>query len=127
MRLEPDLTSKGPDSFDPYVLREGAEVGVGGRGQVLEDGELVADAVGGEVGHRGQGSFLVFEYHGADKFGLEFDNNSGGGCVFFGWNGEGIGYQEVGGHGGHVGNVPGGAGGRKGGGEDLLVNSADDG
>jgi hypothetical protein len=104
--LEADLSSKGPHGLDADVLGEGAELGVGGGGEVLEDGELVPDTVGGEVGHRRQGGLLVFRYHGADEFRLEFDDNSGGASVLLGWYGKGVDNQEVGGHGGHIGDVP---------------------
>jgi len=98
---------------------------VGGGGEVLKDGVLVPDTVGGEVGHRGQGGLLVFKHHGADEFRLEFDDNSGGAGVLLGWYGEGVDNQEVGGQGGHVGDVPGSGGSREGREKDLRVNGVD--
>ncbi len=46
-------------------------------GEVLEDAELVADPVGGEVGGGGQGSFLEFENQGPDGFRVEFHYDGG--------------------------------------------------
>ena len=95
VHLEPYLTSVRPDRLHSYVLREGSELGVGRWGEVLEDAELVADPVGGEVGGGRQGSFLEFEDQGPDGFGVELHYDGGLGCILFGRDSERVGDEKV--------------------------------
>jgi len=68
---------------------------VGRWGEVLEDAELVADPVGGEVGGGGQGSFLEFENQGPDGFRVEFHYDGGLGSILFGRDSERVGDEKV--------------------------------
>jgi len=70
-----DLAVVGPDGGGSCVVSNRAEVGKVGRGEVLEDGEFVADTVGAGVGYFRENIIFVGKDQVSHKGRRKFDDN----------------------------------------------------
>ncbi len=68
VRLEADLSAVGPGALDPGIIREGAEGGMVGWGQIFEDRVAISNTMGGQVRKLRKGVLLVAKNDVPDEF-----------------------------------------------------------